>query len=72
VRIWLITDADDGLPSAPNRYNNYPDVADNHGAEGTFAAYADGHAAWVTRKQYIDALNISQDSMATVPGTTAR
>lgn len=70
VRVWLLTDADDGQPTAPTHFNNYPDAADNHGAEGAFAAYADGHSAWVTRKRYIDELNISQDSAATVPGTT--
>lgn len=69
VRVWLITDADDLHDPAKGYYNNYPDPSNNHGAEGAFAVYADGHAAWVPRKQYIDGLNISQDSAATVPET---
>jgi hypothetical protein len=68
-RIWLIMDSDDGQPPASNHYNNYPDEADNHGAEGAFATFCDGHAQWIPRKQYIAGINISQDSTATEPGT---
>ena len=67
-RIWLLMDADNGLPTAPNHYNNYPDEADNHGAAGANVTFCDGHAQWILRRQYIQGINISQDSAATEPG----
>ena len=62
--IWLIVDADDGKPSGSN---NYPDGVDNHAADGSQATDCDGHAAWVTRKRYLAAWNMSQDQNRTQP-----
>jgi prepilin-type N-terminal cleavage/methylation domain-containing protein len=62
--IFLTMDADDGHPSGSN---NYPDAADNHGADGTQANYCDGHAAWISRKKFISTWNMSQDQNRTPP-----
>ena len=69
-RVWLLMDADNGLPTAPNHYNNYPDEADNHGPNGSNVTFCDGHAQWIQRRHYIQGINISQDSAANEPGKT--
>ena len=66
-QIWLMTDADDGVPVGPNHYNSYPDEVDNHGAEGAHASFCDGHAQWIQRIKYKAGLNISQDSASVAP-----
>jgi prepilin-type N-terminal cleavage/methylation domain-containing protein len=68
-RIWLMMDADN-LP--PSTHNNYPDPEDNHGAAGANVNFCDGHAQWILRRQFIQGINISQDSMATEPGIVPR
>ncbi|MFN7139041.1 MAG: prepilin-type N-terminal cleavage/methylation domain-containing protein [Limisphaerales bacterium] len=53
--IWLFYDADEpGFmdPSRPN--NDFPDAGDNHGADGANVAFADGRAAWVARKDFLE------------------
>ena len=64
TRIWIMFDADDGKPTG---YNNYPDAADNHGADGANAMFCDGHAQWVKRVSYIQSWNLSQDDTRTPP-----
>lgn len=57
--IWLIYDADDvgTLPAGgvdPTRKNdNYPDPGDNHGIAGGNVVFADGHAEWISQKNYL-------------------
>ena len=54
--LWIMYDADDKDYSGvdPTRKNeDYPDAGDNHGAEGGNVVFCDGHAEWVTRKQYL-------------------
>ena len=51
--------SDDGKPTG---YNNYPDAADNHGADGANAMFCYGHAKWVKRQNYILSWNMSQDT----------
>lgn len=63
-RILLLYDADDGKPSGKN---NYPDPVDNHGAEGVNILFCDGHAEWVTRRNYLTSWNISEDENRTPP-----
>ena len=63
-RIWIAFDADDGKPTG---YNNYPDAADNHGADGANAMFCDGHAQWVKRQNYILSWNMSQDDTRVPP-----
>ena len=57
-RIFLLYDADDGVP---NGSNNYPDACDNHGADGSNFLFCDGHAEWVTRRNYLTVWNLSED-----------
>ncbi|MDB6059297.1 MAG: hypothetical protein JWO95_3141 [Verrucomicrobiales bacterium] len=52
--IWLIYDADDGDPTDSTRLNeDFPDKGDNHGILGGNVVFADSHAQWVPRKQYL-------------------
>jgi prepilin-type N-terminal cleavage/methylation domain-containing protein/prepilin-type processing-associated H-X9-DG protein len=64
TRIFLLYDADDGVPYGSN---NYPDPCDNHGADGANFLFCDGHVEWVTQKNYIPAWNISEDVNRTPP-----
>src|ERR1051325_10344985 len=61
-RTWLTLDGDNKFNPA-NKYNNYPDSGDNHGAEGANANFCDGHAEWVKEKgkYYIVLRELSQD-----------
>jgi prepilin-type N-terminal cleavage/methylation domain-containing protein/prepilin-type processing-associated H-X9-DG protein len=50
--VWIIYDADDaGGADRPNE--DFPDAGDNHGVDGGNVVFADGHAEWVPRKQYV-------------------
>jgi prepilin-type N-terminal cleavage/methylation domain-containing protein/prepilin-type processing-associated H-X9-DG protein len=52
--ILIIYDADDRYATDPNRLNdNYPDKGDNHGTAGGNMVFCDGHAQWITQKNYI-------------------
>jgi hypothetical protein len=54
--IWIIYDEDDKDTggSDPTRKNeDYPDPGDNHGADGENVVFCDGHAEWVTQKNYL-------------------
>jgi prepilin-type processing-associated H-X9-DG protein len=65
---WLMVDADDQRPPGPpNNRNDYPDAINNHGAEGANALFADGHAEWIPRSQYVRVYEISQDEGRTAP-----
>jgi len=45
--MMLFGDADDDPPAdKPDGINNWPDMYNNHGAEGVNQAYCDGHAEW--------------------------
>ncbi len=66
-RIQLIHDADDQFASLPGSMNNYPDKTDNHGAAGLNNIYCDGHAAWLSAKNFLDDYNISNDDNRTGP-----
>ncbi len=63
-RIWLFVDGDD---SGPGNKNNYPDAADNHGIDGSNVAFADGHAEFIKRDEYVYRYEISQDSGRSKP-----
>ncbi|HEX7654393.1 MAG TPA: prepilin-type N-terminal cleavage/methylation domain-containing protein [Verrucomicrobiae bacterium] len=67
--ILLMLDADDtGSGGLGSSHNNWPDPEDNHGAEGTCMNFCDGHAQWVSRRNYLATINLSQDGNATEPG----
>ncbi len=60
-RTWLQTDADDLRPKPPDNYNDYPDEMDNHGAAGSNANFADGHAVWIKQNEWVYNWEISND-----------
>jgi len=67
-QILLMLDGDDTASSGlGSQHNNWPDPMDNHGATGTCMNFTDGHARWVTKKEYLKVLNTSQDSNNTEP-----
>jgi prepilin-type N-terminal cleavage/methylation domain-containing protein/prepilin-type processing-associated H-X9-DG protein len=54
ANIWLIYDADDVGANDPTRQNgDFPDYGDNHGILGGNVVFADGHAQWVTHREYL-------------------
>ena len=67
--IWFQVDADSILSTYPGNKNDYPDVGDNHGAEGANANFADGHAEWVTVKgnRYLMFRELSKDVGRDIP-----
>ena len=67
TKIWLLIDGDDKVASNPASINDYPDVINNHGADGANANFADGHAEWIPRAKYIEAYETSQDENRTTP-----
>jgi hypothetical protein len=64
-RIQIIHDQDDTLPLVPGSINNTPDPTDNHGIAGQNVIYCDGHAAWLSREDFINDYNISNDDNRT-------
>lgn len=60
-RIWLQVDADSFFATYPGAINDYPDVGDNHGADGHNANFCDGHVELVTPKgkNYLVARDLS-------------
>jgi prepilin-type N-terminal cleavage/methylation domain-containing protein len=64
-RVQIIHDADDQFASLPGSINNTLDPTDNHGAAGQNVIYCDGHAAWLTAKNFINDYNISNDDNRT-------
>ena len=60
VNVWIFLDADEGT-AGPGALENYPDRFDNHGAAGANVAFADGHAEWIKRSEYVYRYEISED-----------
>lgn len=65
-RTWLQVDADDKR-AVPGSINNYPDANDAHGEDGANASFCDGHAEWVSRANYLEVYETSQDENRTRP-----
>jgi len=61
-RILLFLDADDHQGGAGSPHENWPDKVDCHGETGTCMNFCDGHAEWVRTKDYLNVVNLSQDS----------
>ena len=60
--MWIIYDADDQVVGDPTRKNdNYPDPGDNHGSAGANVVFCDGHAQWVSQKNYMRAFILGTD-----------
>ncbi len=52
--IWVFYDGDDRDSKNPGLANgDYPDAGDNHGANGANISFYDGHAEWVSQKNYL-------------------
>jgi prepilin-type N-terminal cleavage/methylation domain-containing protein/prepilin-type processing-associated H-X9-DG protein len=52
--MWVFYDADEpGMMDASRPNNDFPDVGDNHGADGANVAFCDGHVSWVTRRDFL-------------------
>ncbi|MGO8698787.1 MAG: type II secretion system protein [Limisphaerales bacterium] len=60
-RTWLLTDNDDW--GHDNKF--WPEPNNNHGAAGANTAFADGHAAWIPRLNYVYQYEASQDNNRT-------
>jgi prepilin-type N-terminal cleavage/methylation domain-containing protein/prepilin-type processing-associated H-X9-DG protein len=66
--VFLLTDGDDDAGAGD--YNNWPDTMDNHGASGQNFTFVDGHAAWVSRKNFLHVWNFSNDPNPPYEGPT--
>lgn len=66
--ILIIYDADDYYPNDPTRqHDNYPDPGDNHGAAGGNMVFCDGHAAWISQKNYLQTFVRGTDEYPSPP-----
>ncbi len=67
--VFLMVDADmdSGEPPVLSRLqnSNFPDPGDNHGKDGGNMNFADGHAEWVKRDNWLRAWNLSQGTSRT-------
>ena len=65
--IWISYDADDvgkladGSTDPLRKNDNYPDIGDNHGAAGANVVFCDGHAQWVSQKNYMRSFILGTD-----------
>jgi prepilin-type N-terminal cleavage/methylation domain-containing protein/prepilin-type processing-associated H-X9-DG protein len=48
--LWIIYDEDDPVNGG---IQDFPDLVDNHGADGANVVFGDGHAQWVPRARYV-------------------
>jgi prepilin-type N-terminal cleavage/methylation domain-containing protein/prepilin-type processing-associated H-X9-DG protein len=64
-QIFLMSDALD--PKAPGAINNWPDETDHHGPDGVNFIFCDGHARFVTRRDFMDVWNLAMDNNRTAP-----
>jgi prepilin-type N-terminal cleavage/methylation domain-containing protein/prepilin-type processing-associated H-X9-DG protein len=64
---FLMVDEDDPIPSGnPADVNNFPDSpADNHGKDGGNMNFCDGHASWITQKNWDYVWSYSQTNVPT-------
>lgn len=63
-QIWIVFDADDSFQGS---INDYPEEVDNHGDAGANVLFADGHAEWVRRKNYLLSFEIGNDEPRSYP-----
>ncbi len=66
--ILIIYDADDYYPNDPTRqHDNYPDPGDNHGSAGANMVFCDGHAAWISQRNYLQTFVRGTDEYPSPP-----
>jgi len=61
ANIWLFLDNN----NAAWRIDHYPDDDDNHGSGGGNVVFADGHAEWIPRADYVYRYELSEDENRT-------
>jgi prepilin-type N-terminal cleavage/methylation domain-containing protein len=62
--VWIIYDADDRVATDPDRqHEDYPDAGDNHGTAGENVVFCDGHAQWVSQKNYLRMWALGTDEL---------
>jgi prepilin-type N-terminal cleavage/methylation domain-containing protein/prepilin-type processing-associated H-X9-DG protein len=64
---YLIVDGDDKFNPDTRAINDYPDVTDNHGADGSNGMFCDGHAQWIKTKDYLVVRELSTDENWSAP-----
>ncbi len=64
---WLIQDAVQTHPTDGWPTENWPNPFDNHGVDGANVLYCDGHARFVTKKNYDRDYQWSEDSNRPIP-----
>jgi len=75
TEVWIIYDEDDaGRLGDPDKgvgrpNEDFPDVGDNHGADGGNVVFGDGHAEWVPRKRYVGSFILGTDEAHNVATT---
>ncbi len=67
TKIYLMVDADDIANTKPGAINDYPDKYDAHGADGMNAFFCDGHAEFVTKKNFLIVRELSLDTAKSTP-----
>jgi prepilin-type N-terminal cleavage/methylation domain-containing protein len=58
---WLIMDVMEPHSTAPYTHENFPNAYDGHGVDGGHAVFADGHAEWISRKNWNLRYEMSED-----------
>jgi len=51
--MWIFYDADEPGFDGNRPNNDYPDPGDNHGKDGSNVVFCDGHASWVSQKNFM-------------------
>jgi prepilin-type processing-associated H-X9-DG protein len=52
--MWVFYDEDEpGIMDSSRPNNDYPDPGDNHGSDGSNVAFGDGHASWVSQRDFM-------------------
>jgi prepilin-type N-terminal cleavage/methylation domain-containing protein/prepilin-type processing-associated H-X9-DG protein len=64
---YLIVDGDNKFNTDSRAINDFPDITDNHGADGANGMFCDGHAQWIKAKDYLIVRELSTDENWSAP-----